>query len=125
MLEAFATAALLAFPVAAMGGDIVETGANQHSVSKTSAACGFGGTGSIKTALYKQISNFCAARSLKPEITNIQEQDGVIGQRCARATIEFRCVNASDVSTAPSGLAPGRDMNHSPAIAADRSQRFA
>ena len=113
---------LCALPCIAISGDVVEMGANQYSVSKTSGACGFGGTGSIKTSLYKQIGKFCSTKSLVPEVSNIQEQDGVIGRRCARATIEFRCVTSTSVSTVPSGAAPDRDMNHSPSIAADRGQ---
>jgi hypothetical protein len=106
----------------ASAAEIAEMGVNQYSVSKTAFACGYAGTGGIKTALYKQIGEFCANKSLAPEITNIQEQDGIPGRRCARATIEFRCVTPTDASTTPSGRAPDRDMNHSPYVAANRGQ---
>lgn len=114
---------LVSLSLPTLAGDVVPMGENQYSISKTAVGCGFAGTGGIKTKAYKEISAFCAKQSLLPEVSAIQEQDGAIGRRCARVTLEFRCVtSAGSVITAPSGRPPDRDMNHSPDIAADRGQ---
>ncbi len=108
---------------AALASEIVPMGENLYSVSKTSAACGFGSTGKLKTAMLKDINKFCDAKGLLPEMVTIQAEEGIIGQRCARATLEFRCVtSASANTTAPSGRRPDRDTNRDPLVPADRGQ---
>lgn len=55
--------------------------------------------------------------------SNILEAlDGVIGRRCASATVEFRCVTATATDPAPTRQRPDRDMNRDPSTAADRGQ---
>ena len=101
----------------------VPMGQNLYSVSKTSAACGFRDAGGVRADLFQEMNEFCTAKKLFPELVTIEALDGVIGRRCASATIEFRCVTAavSDPYT-PSGRTPDRDANRNPAIATDRGQ---
>ena len=102
---------------------VVPMGQNQYSISKTSPACGFRDAGGVKADLYREMSGFCAAKNLYPEVVAIEALDGVIGRRCASATIEFTCVlAASSDNLAPTGKRPDRDMNRHPATPADRGQ---
>ena len=72
----------------AMASEIVPMGENLYSVSKTSGACGFGSTGKLKTARLRDINKFCGAKGWLPEMGTIQDEEGIIGQRCASATLE-------------------------------------
>lgn len=102
---------------------VVPMGQNHYSMSKTSPACGFRDAGGVRADLYQEMTAFCTSKSLSPEVTSIEALDGVIGRRCASATIEFRCVStAQSDSLAPTGKRPDRDMNRSPGIEADRGQ---
>lgn len=79
--------------------------------------------GGVKADLYREMSGFCATKNLYPEVVSIEALDGIIGRRCASATVEFRCVlAASSDNLVPTGRRPDRDMNRSPAVPADRGQ---
>ena len=98
-------------------------GQNLFTMSKTSPACGFRDAGGVKADLFQEMNEFCSAKKLFPEVVTIEALDGVIGKRCASATIEFRCVTtASNDPYAPTGNRPDRDMNRSPTVASDRGQ---
>lgn len=98
-------------------------GQNLFTMSKTSPACGFRDAGGVKADLFQEMSEFCTSRNLFPEVVTIEALDGVIGRRCASATIEFRCVTtASRDPYAPTGTRPDRDMNRNPSTASDRGQ---
>lgn len=101
----------------------VPMGQNHYSISKTSAACGFRDAGGVRADLYQEMTAFCTSKSLLPEVLSIEALDGVIGVRCASATVEFRCILAAqNDSLTSNGKMPDRDMNRSPGIAADRGQ---
>lgn len=98
-------------------------GQNVYSMSKTSPACGFRDAGGVKADLFQEMSEFCTGKKLFPELVAIEALDGVIGKRCASATIEFRCVStAVSDPNSPSSKGPDRDMNRSPSVASDRGQ---
>jgi hypothetical protein len=98
-------------------------GQNLYTVSKTSPACGFKDAGGVKADLFQEMSAFCASKNLSPEVVTIEGLDGVIGKRCASATIEFRCVTTEQSdSMTPTGQRPEHDMNRNPSIPADRGQ---
>ena len=102
---------------------VVPMGQNLYTISKTSVACGFRDAGGVKADLFQEMSSFCSTKNKSPEVVTIEALDGVIGKRCASATIEFRCVNTvHDESMNPTGQKPDRDMNHNPSIPADRGQ---
>lgn len=102
---------------------VVPMGQNQYSISKTSPACGFRDAGGVRADLYREMSGFCATKNLYPEVVTIEALDGIIGRRCASATIEFRCVLAAlSENIVPKGRRPDRDMNRHPAVPADRGQ---
>jgi len=101
---------------------VVTMGQNFHTISKTSPACGFRDAGGVKADVFNEMNAFCSSKNLYPEVITIEALDGVIGQRCASATVEFRCVTESKASLAPTGKSPDRDMNHNPNIPADRGQ---
>ena len=117
---------LLAGVVLALGCSstgVVPMGQNLYTISKTSPACGFRDAGGVKADLFQEMSAFCSAKSESPEVVTIEALDGVIGKRCASATIEFRCVNTvRDQNVAPTGQKPDRDMNRNPSNPADRGQ---
>ena len=101
----------------------VPMGQNHYTISKTSPACGFRDAGGVKADIFQEINGFCTAKKLFPEVITIEALDGVIGQRCASATVEFRCVtSASSDPYKATGNAPERDMNRNPSIASDRGQ---
>jgi len=101
----------------------IAMGKNHYSISKTSAACGFRDAGGVRTDLYKEMNEFCDNKNLYAEVTSLEALDGVIGKRCASATVEFRCVrDTGDDNTKPSNQKPDRDMNRAPEIPADRGQ---
>lgn len=100
----------------------VQMGQNMYSISKTSAACGFRDAGGVRADIYKEMATVCAGKSLLPEVVSMEALDGVIGRRCASATVEFRCVTTAANSLAPTGQSPNRDMNRDPSTAADRGQ---
>jgi Short C-terminal domain len=98
-------------------------GQNHYTISKTSPACGFRDAGGVKSEIFQEINNFCSAKNLFSEVITIETLDGVIGKRCASATVEFRCVSsASSDPFKPTGKAPERDMNRNPSVASDRGQ---
>ena len=101
---------------------VVTMGQNLHTISKTSPACGFRDAGGVKAEIFGEMTSFCASKSLYPEVVTIEALDGVIGRRCASATVEFRCVAESKADFTPTGQRPDRDMNRSPNTAADRGQ---
>ena len=101
---------------------VVPMGQNMYSISKTSVACGFRDAGGVRADIYKEMGVFCEKKGLSPETVSIEALDGVVGRRCASATVEFRCVAAAAANTTPTGQRPDRDMNRSPSIAADRGQ---
>lgn len=92
----------------------VPMGPNKYTISKTSPACGFRDAGGTKADLMQEIAQFCMEKGLEPEPTSIETVDGVLGRRCASATIEFRCVTANPADFNPSGQKPDRDINRSP-----------
>jgi hypothetical protein len=101
----------------------IAMGQNHYTISKTSPACGFRDAGGVKAEIFEEINKFCTSQNLFPETIAIEALDGVIGQRCASATIEFRCVtSAISDPYKPTGSAPERDMNRNPLIASDRGQ---
>lgn len=100
----------------------VQMGQNMYSISKTSVACGFRDAGGVRADIYKEMGAFCERKALVPEVVSIEALDGVVGRRCASATVEFRCVTAAAANTAPTGQRPDRDMNRDPSTAADRGQ---
>lgn len=67
------------------------------------------------------MNEYCSTKGLLPEVIAIEGLDGVIGKRCASATVEFRCVTAA-ATYEPSGQRPDRDMNRNPDLPADRGQ---
>lgn len=107
---------------ACMSTGPVPMGQNQYSISKTSKACGFRDAGGVKADIYEEMNEFCTKQQKAPEVTAIQANDGVIGVRCASATVEFRCVAPSASNDKASGEKPDRDNNHHPLIASDRGQ---
>ena len=92
----------------------VPMGPNKYTISKTSPACGFRDAGGTKADLMQEIAQFCMEKGMEPEPTAIETVDGVLGRRCASATIEFRCVRAGEADYSPSGQKPDRDINRSP-----------
>lgn len=92
----------------------VPMGPNKYTISKTSPACGFRDAGGTKADLMAEIAQFCMEKGMEPEPTAIETVDGVLGRRCASATIEFRCVKAADPDYNPSVQKPDRDINRSP-----------
>ena len=92
----------------------VPMGPNKYTISKTSPACGFRDAGGTKADLLQEIAQFCSEKGLEPEPTSIETVDGVLGRRCASATIEFRCVTSAGADFMPSGQKPDRDINRSP-----------
>lgn len=110
---------------AVLGGcftSITSIGQNHYSMSKTSAACGFRGAGGVKNDLFEQASELCAKEKRYPELISVQERDGVIGQRCASADIEFRCVDEQTDLYKPTNQKPDKDMNHSANAPASQGQ---
>lgn len=101
---------------------VVPMGQNLHSISKTSPACGFRDAGGVKADVFLEMNAFCASKSLYPEVVTIEALDGVLGRRCASATVEFRCVTESKVDLTPTGQRPDRDMNRNPNTPTDRGQ---
>lgn len=101
---------------------VVPMGQNMYSISKTSAACGFRDAGGVRADIYKEMGAFCERKGLASEVVSIEALDGVVGRRCASATVEFRCVSATAPNTAPTSQRPDRDMNRDPSTAADRGQ---
>jgi len=101
---------------------VVPMGQNHYSISKTSSACGFRDAGGVRADVYKEMNEYCTTKSLYPEVISIEALDGVLGRRCASATVEFRCVHQTEANLAPSGKLPDRDMNRDPRTAADRGQ---
>lgn len=101
---------------------VVTMGQNLHTISKTSPACGFRDAGGVKADVFTEMNAFCSAKNLYPEVVTIEALDGVIGKRCASATVEFRCVTEAKVDLAPTGQRPDRDMNRNPSTPADRGQ---
>ena len=97
-------------------------GQNMYMIAKTSPACGFRDAGGVKADVFAEMTSFCRARNLYPEVQTIEALDGVIGRRCASATVEFRCVTEARADLAPTGQRPDRDMNRNPNIPADRGQ---
>lgn len=91
----------------------VPMGPNKYTISKTSPACGFRDAGGTKADLMQEIAQFCMEKGMEPEPTSIETVDGVLGRRCASATIEFRCVQAASADYSPSGIKPDRDINRS------------
>lgn len=112
----------LLFLTACMSTGPVPMGQNQYSISKTSKACGFRDAGGVKADIYEEMNEFCAKQQKVPEVTAIQANDGVIGIRCASATVEFRCVVPVAGADKATGERPDRDNNHHPLIASDRGQ---
>src|SRR5690348_4531375 len=100
----------------------VSMGQNMYMIAKTSPACGFRDAGGVKADVFAEMTSFCRARNLYPEVQTIEALDGVIGRRCASATVEFRCVTEASADFAPTGQPPDRDMNRNPNIPADRGQ---
>ena len=116
-------AAPIVFLIGCASTGVVPMGQNHYSISKTSPACGFRDAGGVRADLYQEMTAFCTSKSLSPEVLSIEALDGVVGRRCASATIEFRCVStAQSDSLAPTGKRPDRDMNRNPEIATDRGQ---
>ena len=104
-----------------MSSGPVPMGENLFTLSKTSAACGFRDAGGVKADLSKEMTAFCAEKNLFPELVSIEALDGVIGRRCASATLEFRCVVSQVGSTyVASGRKPYRDMNRAATHAANQ-----
>ena len=97
-------------------------GQNTYTISKTSPACGFRDAGGVKADVFTEMNAFCASKVLYPEVLTIEALDGVIGKRCASATVEFRCVKERKDDFTPTGQRPDRDMNHNPSAPADRGQ---
>ncbi len=97
-------------------------GQNQYTLSKTSPACGFRDAGGVKAEIFSEMNAFCSAKNLHPEVVTIEALDGVVGRRCASATVEFRCVTEAKVDFAPTGQRPDRDMSRNPNTPADRGQ---
>jgi hypothetical protein len=101
----------------------VPMGQNLYTISKTSPACGFRDAGGVKADLFEEINSFCQSKELFPEVVTLEALDGVIGLRCASATVEFRCVKTiSNDIYKPSGNKPDRDMNRNPGIASNQGQ---
>lgn len=44
---------------------------------------------------------FCEGKGLASEVVSIETLAGVVGRRCASATVEFRCILATAPNTAP------------------------
>lgn len=102
---------------------VVPMGENMYSISKTSFACGFRDAGGVKSDIYIEMAEYCKSLKLHPEVVSIEALDGVIGRRCASATVEFRCVTSvKGENTKPSGQKPNRDMNRNPLVPTDRGQ---
>ena len=101
---------------------VVQMGQNLHTISKTSAACGFRDAGGVRADVFAEMNEFCSAKGLQSEVVSIEALDGVIGKRCASATVEFRCVSETKTNLTPSGQRPDRDMNRSPNAPSDRGQ---
>jgi hypothetical protein len=114
-------AALLVLANCASTGP-VPMGQNLYTISKTSPACGFRDAGGVKADLFAEMTSFCKASNLYPEVKTIEALDGVIGRRCASATVEFRCVTEGHADFSPTGQPPDRDMNRNPHIPSDRGQ---
>jgi hypothetical protein len=53
-------------------------GQNLYTISKTSPACGFRDAGGVKADIFKEMTEFCASKSLYPEVVAIEALDGVI-----------------------------------------------
>lgn len=113
-------------PIALLAGcastGVVQMGQNLHTISKTSAACGFRDAGGVKADVFTEMTAFCKSKGLYPEVVTIEALDGVIGRRCASATVEFRCVTEANTDFTPTGQRPDRDINRSPNTPADRGQ---
>ena len=101
---------------------VVQMGQNLHTISKTSPACGFRDAGGVKADVFAEMNAFCSAKSLYPEVVTIEALDGVVGKRCASATVEFRCVSEAKADLTPTGQRPDRDMNRNPNTPSDRGQ---
>lgn len=101
---------------------VVTMGQNLHSISKTSLACGFRDAGGVKADVFNEMTAFCSSKNLYPEVVTIETLDGVIGKRCASATVEFRCVTEAKADFSPTGQRPDRDMNRNPSTPSDRGQ---
>lgn len=102
---------------------VVPMGENMYSISKTSIGCDLVSAAGVKSDLYIEMNQFCKAKELYPEVVTIEALDGIVGRRCASATIEFRCVykNENDLAE-PTGEKPERDMNRSSYVPSDRGQ---
>ena len=101
---------------------VVPMGQNLYTISKTSPACGFRDAGGVRAEIFQEMSQYCSEKRLQPEVVTIEALDGVIGRRCASATVEFRCVKASEENLTPTGISPARDMNRNPNIPTDLGQ---
>jgi hypothetical protein len=101
---------------------VITMGQNLYTISKTSPACGFHDAGGVRAEIFQEMSQYCSEKRLQPEVVTIEALDGVIGKRCASATVEFRCVKATEENLTPTGIRPDRDMNHHPYISTDRGQ---
>lgn len=71
---------------------IIPMDRGRYMVSKTSAACGFRTAEGTEADLYIEANQFCSAKSQEVSTIQINGYDGVIGQRCASASLTFRCV---------------------------------
>ncbi len=101
---------------------VVPMGENMYSISKTSFGCDLVSAGGVKADIYKEMNEFCNSKNLNPELVTIEALDGA-PRRCASATVEFRCVRASNKNLSmPSGEKPDRDINRNPLIPTDRGQ---
>ena len=113
-------------PMALLAGcastGVVTMGQNLHTISKTSSACGFRDAGGVKADVFSEMNAFCSSKNLYPEVVTIEALDGVIGKRCASATVEFRCVTEAKADFTPTGQRPYRDMNRNPNTPADRGK---
>ena len=101
---------------------VVPMGQSVFTISKTSPACGFRDAGGVKADVFTEMNAFCTSKSLFPEVVTIEALDGVIGKRCASATVDFRCVKEGKIDLTPTGQRPDRDMNRNPNAPADRGQ---
>jgi putative oligomerization/nucleic acid binding protein len=113
----------VAFLVGCASTGVVPMGQNLYTIAKTSPACGFRDAGGVRAEIFQEMTAFCSGKSLAPEVVTLEALDGVIGRRCASATVEFRCVTAADSENfTPTGKRPDRDLNRNPSIPADRGQ---
>lgn len=102
---------------------VIPMGENIYSISKTSFGCDLVSGAGVKSDIYIEMNQFCKSKKLYPEVVTIEALDGVLGSRCASATVEFRCVykNKRDLAK-PTGEKPDRDMNRNAYIPSDRGQ---